>query len=101
VHHLTDVQASGLMKRLHDALRPGGLLAVLDMFSDSPEQDMKNASMGLLFYLTSGGGTYSVTDLTRWLLDAGFDEPSRISAPDIEQLFTVRRPPQPGNGQLA
>jgi SAM-dependent methyltransferase len=99
VHHLTEAQASGLMKRLHDALRPGGLLAVLDMFSGSPEQDMKNAQMGLLFYLTSGGGTYGVTDLSRWLREAGFDEPSRVSSPAIEQLFTVRRPPQPGNGQ--
>ncbi len=92
VHHVSDAQASGLMKRLHDALAPDGVLAVLDMFAETPAQELKNASMGLLWYLTSGGTTYTAADLHRWLADAGFDTPHRINSPAIEQLYVVRRP---------
>ena len=101
VHHVSDTQASGLMKRLHDALAADGVLAVLDMFAETPEQELKNASMGLLWYLTSGGTTYTAADLHRWLADAGFDTPTRISADAIEQLYVVRRPPAAEAGQPA
>jgi 2-polyprenyl-3-methyl-5-hydroxy-6-metoxy-1,4-benzoquinol methylase len=101
VHHLSDTQASALMKRLHDALSPDGMLAVLDMFAETPEQDLNNASMGLLFYLTSGGTTYTAADLHRWLADAGFGTPTRISSPAIEQLYTVRKPSPTDNGRPA
>jgi 2-polyprenyl-3-methyl-5-hydroxy-6-metoxy-1,4-benzoquinol methylase len=93
IHHLTEDKASALMKRLHDALRPGGMLVILDMIAQ--KEDMKNAGIALFFYLTSGGGTYRTTDLSRWLRDASFDEPRHIPARSMpfHALYTATRLP--------
>jgi len=95
IEHLNDEQAAGLIKRLRDALRPGGLLAVTAFFSSSQRDAMKDAGIALFFYLTSGGGTYQATDLSRWFRDGGFDEPRHIPVRSMpfHKLYTATRLP--------
>jgi ubiquinone/menaquinone biosynthesis C-methylase UbiE len=95
VHHLTPEQNVALLRRLHQALAPGGTVAVLDLFRQpSGRQQDTAAYLGLFFHLTSAAQTYSHADLERWLAEAGFARPRRISIRRIpgQSLYEARRP---------
>jgi 2-polyprenyl-3-methyl-5-hydroxy-6-metoxy-1,4-benzoquinol methylase len=81
IHHLSPEDNVGLFRRIHDALRPGGVFAVLDLFTSEKGKapDGAGAALGLFFYLTSGAATYSPSQLTAWLDEAGFSTPKRIA----------------------
>ena len=67
-----------LLGRVREALRPGGTLAVLDMFrSDARRQHASAASLGLLFHLTSAADLHSPAELAGYLREAGFGAPKR------------------------
>lgn len=81
IHHLAPAAIGALLARIHAALRPGGTLAVLDLFArPGHETPGSGAHLGLFFHLTSGAETYSHEQLAVWLRAAGF-APPRISAP--------------------
>jgi SAM-dependent methyltransferase len=72
VHHLTPEQAAGLFRRAADALKPGGTLAVLDVFADSGRRAPAHANVLALFvYLSSGAQVHTSGQLAGWLRDAG------------------------------
>ena len=63
-------------RRIHQALKPGGVLAIVDMVLDDqrtghPLALLYNANM---FMRTVGGGTYTRGQYRRWLESAGFRE---------------------------
>ena len=94
IHHLTAGQNTQMFRRLHDALRPGATVAVLDLFR--PREERRNDSsalLGLFFFLTSGTSTYSSDDLREWLRSAGFAEPKgrRIKRIPGQALYTTTR----------
>jgi 2-polyprenyl-3-methyl-5-hydroxy-6-metoxy-1,4-benzoquinol methylase len=94
IHHLTPAQNKELFRRLHGALRPGGRVAVLDLFRPPGERRMNtSALLGLFFFLTSGTSTYSPHDLRQWLRDAGFSPPKgrRIKRIPGQTLYTASR----------
>jgi 2-polyprenyl-3-methyl-5-hydroxy-6-metoxy-1,4-benzoquinol methylase len=73
VHHLSAGDVGALFARAHAALAPGGMLAVLDVFTGSARRVPAHASALALFtYLSSGSHVYSAADLHRWLREAGF-----------------------------
>jgi SAM-dependent methyltransferase len=73
VHHLTPEQAAGLFRRAGEALKPGGTLAVLDVFADSGRRAPAHANVLALFvYLSSGAQVHTSGQLAGWLRDAGF-----------------------------
>ena len=50
IHHLSGEQVVALLRRVREALEPGGTLAVLDMFrADAKRQRASAAALGLLF----------------------------------------------------
>ena len=78
VHHLTPEQAAGLFRRAREALKPGGTLAVLDVFAD-PGRHAAHADMLALFvYLSSGAQVHTSAQLAGWLRDAGFGRPRTL-----------------------
>ena len=94
IHHLTPTQNKEIFPRLHRALRPGGTVAVLDLFRPPGERRMNtSALLGLFFFLTSGTSTYSPNDLRQWLRDAGFSRPKgrRIKRIPGQTLYTASR----------
>jgi len=79
VHHLSGEQIVELLRRVRAALRPGGSVAILDMFrSDARRQRASAAALGLLFHLTSGADLHSPAELTSYLTEAGFGAPRRV-----------------------
>jgi protein-L-isoaspartate O-methyltransferase len=79
VHHLTPEQAVGLFGRAREALKPGGTLAVLDVFADTGRRASAHANVLALFvYLSSGAQVHTSAQLTDWLRDAGFGPPRTI-----------------------
>lgn len=78
VHHLDGDELSALLHRVRAALRPGAILAVLDLFrSEKRRQTASASTLGMLFHLTSGADLPSPEDLSSRLLDAGFERPRR------------------------
>ncbi len=78
VHHLSGEQVVALLARVRAVMKPGGTLAVLDMFrSDARRQPASAAALGMLFHLTSGADLHSPSELAGYLVDAGFSSPKR------------------------
>ena len=79
---------------MHDALSPGGTVAVLDHFMQPADTRADaGAMLGLFFYLTSSAATYTEDQLRDWLAEAGFDRPRRIKLRRLPNLalFEARR----------
>ncbi|MDX6697896.1 MAG: hypothetical protein QOE65_1293 [Solirubrobacteraceae bacterium] len=74
VHHLSPERNVALFTRAREALRPGGCLVVGETERPQPgdEVHQQGALSGLLFYAMSRARTYTRTELTGWLHDAGF-----------------------------
>jgi 2-polyprenyl-3-methyl-5-hydroxy-6-metoxy-1,4-benzoquinol methylase len=95
IHHLSPEQNVTLFRRIHDALKPGGTFAVLDLFTPKEgAQADASAFLGLFFYLTSSAATYSAEELAAWLGEAGFEKPRRVKIRRIpnQTLFEARKP---------
>ena len=74
VHHLTPEENAGLFARARAALGPGGCLVIGETERPQPGDDVhqQGALSGLLFYAMSRARTYTRTEMTGWLHDAGF-----------------------------
>jgi SAM-dependent methyltransferase len=95
VHHLTEEQITGLFARIHAALRPGGVLAVLDGFTGTRRRQPAQADVLSLFvYLSSGSQVHSQAQLRGWLRAAGFGAPRRTRILRIpgQALYVARKP---------
>jgi SAM-dependent methyltransferase len=79
VHHLTPEATAALFRRIGDALNPGGIVAVLDVFAEPGRRASAHADMLALFvYLSSGARVHTPRELAGWLREAGFDAPRTI-----------------------
>jgi cyclopropane fatty-acyl-phospholipid synthase-like methyltransferase len=79
LHHLTAEQTVALFAKCHDALAPGGTLAVMDAFAEPSRRTSAQANvLGLFMYLSSGSQVHTPDRLYGWLRDAGFGAPRRI-----------------------
>ena len=95
IHHFTPEDNVRLFRRIHDALKPGGKFAVLDLFMPPKQKRPDSAAfLGLFFFLTSAAGTYSPEQLRDWLGEAGFEEPRRVRIRRIpsQTLYEARKP---------
>ncbi len=95
IHHLSPEQNVTLFRRIHDALKPGGTFAVLDLFTPKEGAPADaSAFLGLFFYLTSAAATYSPDELADWLGEAGFEKPRRVRIRRIpsQTLYEARKP---------
>jgi len=95
--HLFDEAANRrLLGRLHDALRPGGTLAVVDVMpGDGPTPRwVALYELGLLLR-TASGRVHPLAAYLGWLHDAGFEPPERHRLVDRAQgvLLVARNPP--------
>src|SRR5580692_4122958 len=64
VHHLAPQDAAALFRRVGDALAPGGIVAVLDVFSEPGRRASAHADMLALFvYLSSGARVHTPGEL--------------------------------------
>ena len=95
VHHLAPDAAAALFRRIGGALKPGGTLAVLDVFTEPGRRASAHADMLAMFvYLSSGARVHTPRELGGWLRDAGFAAPRKIRVLRIPglSLRVARRP---------
>lgn len=73
--HFSLEQNLELLRRLHDVLVPGGVLAVMDYVAqpDDRQPDME-AFVGLNYYLTTGGALSTAADMQACIRSAGFTD---------------------------
>ena len=98
IHHLSGEQIVTLLSRVRESMKPGGTLAVLDMFRlDGKRQRASAAALGLLFHLTSGADLHSPASSPSYLREAGFSKrrSARRSAASPTRICIRRRPCRP------
>ena len=73
VHHFDDAANRALMQRLANALRPGGVVAIVDALRIDAAQKIGQIGGLLDFYfaMTSESGTWSAEEMISWQRDAG------------------------------
>jgi SAM-dependent methyltransferase len=73
VHHFSEEQNLELAARVAEALRPGGVFAVLDEFRPrtAKEAGQMGAVLEFYFALTSQSGTWAVEEIAEWQRQAG------------------------------
>ena len=88
LHHLSPTQIDTLLTRACAALKPGGTLAVLDMFRPNPGQRRRSSAaiFELFFHLTSGVDTMSEAELGDHHTRTGFTAPKRHDLPTLPDL---------------
>ena len=95
VHGLGPDENRRLLPRVGEALRPGGLVVVKDMFVDDLGAHPAEAvffGLTMLMY-TREGQAYSLTELRDLCTEAGLDAPSFLTVPDGSYtLLFARRP---------
>ena len=95
VHHFDEPTNRALVERIAKALRPGGLLAIVELIRPASPQDggQMGALLDLYFALTSQSGTWSIEEITRWQRDAGLTPkpPIRLrTAPGVAAVVAVK-----------
>ena len=73
VHHFDDATNRALMQRVAKALRPGGVVAIVDALRIDAAQKIGQIGGLLDFYfaMTSESGTWAAEEMSRWQRDAG------------------------------
>lgn len=96
VHHFDEATNAALVRRAGRALRPGGVLAILDVLRPpSPvEAGQTGALLDLYFAITSNAGTWSDEEISLWQFQAGLQSSKHIalrSAPGVT-VMTATKP---------
>jgi 2-polyprenyl-3-methyl-5-hydroxy-6-metoxy-1,4-benzoquinol methylase len=84
IHHLTAEQNRAMLARVHQAMRPGGILAVMDYFIGRRKPKIVPALLGLHYHLTSSAALFTLDTFETWLTEAGFV---------LERVRVLRRAP--------
>jgi ubiquinone/menaquinone biosynthesis C-methylase UbiE len=73
LHNFSEKDNRVVLAKAFAALRPGGVLAIWDMFKEpSGERDVLPALMALHMLVASGGTSYFIGDVDGWLEQTGF-----------------------------
>ena len=89
LHTESEEHVKGLLKKVHDALEPGGHLVIRDMFMAPDRSGPHGAVFSLNMLLnTEGGRCYSEAEVTKFLKEAGFQ---RLQPIEPGVLFDARK----------
>jgi 2-polyprenyl-3-methyl-5-hydroxy-6-metoxy-1,4-benzoquinol methylase len=83
IHHFSEAQNLSLLARCAHALRPNGVVLILDVLRD-PSRDQTGALLDLYFAVTSLSGTFSAEQIARWI------NPTQLC---IERVIPLRSAP--------
>jgi predicted O-methyltransferase YrrM len=92
-HMLGPDQNKDLLQRCFDALAPRGRLVIQDFILEPDKTAPKSAALFALNMLvgTQAGSTYSESEYTAWLEEAGFEEVRHVRLPGPSGLIVGRR----------
>jgi predicted O-methyltransferase YrrM len=92
-HMLSEAENRDILKRVGQALAPGGRVAIQDFILEADKTSPKSATLFSLNMLvgTRAGASYSEAEYTAWLRDAGFGDVKRIRLPGPSGLIVGTR----------
>lgn len=87
----------GILEKICEALVPGGVLVIHEFV---PDEERSAKSLPLLFavfmfVVTAGGGTYTFSEYSKWLSEAGFENPKLHDLPTQTSLIMAQKKKQP------
>lgn len=96
IHHFTPEQIRRLLRRIKDALAPGGTVGIWDMKRPTAdcERDLGGDGWALVFHVTSNSQSYAVEEFAEWLASAGFVDIQTSPTPFgfMQVLVSARKP---------
>ena len=94
LHSEGEERSRRLLKRTFDALLPGGTIAIMEFV---PNEERTGPPDALIFAVnmlvnTDQGGTYTFSEISQWLAEAGFVRPRLLKVPAISPLILATKP---------
>ena len=94
LHSDGDERSRKLLRRVFDALRPGGTIAIAEFLVN---EDRTEPPMPLIFAVnmlvnTAAGRTFSFGEIAGWLKEAGFTDARTLEAPAPSPLILATKP---------
>jgi SAM-dependent methyltransferase len=82
-----------LIKKLYDALAPGGTIAIQEFVPNDQRTGPPNALIFAVNMLvnTEAGDTFTFKEMREWLLAAGFKKPRLVDVPSVSPLVLARK----------
>lgn len=83
-----------LLKKIYDALAPGGVLAIQEFI---PNDDRTGPPTALIFAVnmlvnTEAGDTFTFAEMSEWLRNAGYKNPRSLKVPSVSLLVLANKP---------
>jgi SAM-dependent methyltransferase len=93
LHHLTPDECRALLQRAASALKPGGKVAILEVFRDEGRTSA-SALLALHYFLVSSASAYRRDAVERWLREADLTQirSARIRSLPLQTLIVGMRP---------
>lgn len=94
LHSEGEARSRTLLKRVFEALAPGGTIAIAEFLVD----EGRSGPVGGLFFAvnmlvnTDKGDTYTFEEISAWLKDAGFVNARTVAAPGPSPLILASKP---------
>ncbi|HXG91970.1 MAG TPA: methyltransferase [Blastocatellia bacterium] len=90
LHNYSEEDNRRVLKKVYDALAPGGVLAVWDMFKEKRgSRDVLPALMALHMLVASGGTSFLIDDVYCWLRETGFKRLARRQTRTLPGLTLI------------
>jgi SAM-dependent methyltransferase len=94
LHSEGEDRSRKLLKRVFDALAPGGTIAIAEFVADD---DRSGPPPALIFAVnmlthTDVGDTFTFAEMSSWLTDAGFERARKLDAPAVSPLILADKP---------
>ena len=95
LHSEGEERSRQVLKKVFDALAPGGTIAIAEILVDA---ERKAALPALIFAVnmlvnSDHGDTFTQDEITSWLLDAGFENVRAVEAPGLAPLLILATKP--------
>jgi SAM-dependent methyltransferase len=83
-----------LLKKVFDALAPGGTVAIQEFVPDNDRSGPPNALIFAVNMLvnTEAGDTFTFAEMSQWLREAGFKNPRLLKVPSVSPLVLADKP---------
>jgi ubiquinone/menaquinone biosynthesis C-methylase UbiE len=93
LHSEGEPRSRALLKRVHEALAPGGTIAIAEFV---PTDDRTGPPQALIFAVnmlvnTEHGDTFTFAEMSQWLTEAGFTDVRQLPAPGPSPLILAKK----------
>jgi len=94
LHSEGEAQSRKLLKKIFDALAPGGVVAIAEF---AVNDDRSGPAMPLIFAVnmlveTEQGDTFTFAQMAEWLHEIGFEKMRQLEAPAISPILLGTKP---------